>query len=88
MLYSPHIDTKNLNVLDVDSRIILKQFVIHKHLTLNELAAILQEDKESLNKKIMFLIRSGLIVKQKNYYRQNNYTKYYVSQFLYQKGII
>ncbi len=87
-LKMPNINLTCLNVLDIDSQIILKQFVIHKHLTLNNLSQILQENQSTLNTKLMFLIRSGLIVKQQNYYHQNKFTKYYVSNFLYKKGLI
>ena len=84
----PNLSIKNLNVLDIDSRVILKQFVIHKQLTLEHLADILQEEPSNLNKKIMFLIRSGLLSKYKNYYQQNKFTKYYVVRFLTEKGMI
>ena len=85
---SPKININNFNVLDMDSKIILKQFVVHKRLTTETLTNILKEDTNNVKQKIQFLIRSGLIIKQKNYYKQNSYTKYYVNEFLRKKGLL
>ncbi len=84
----PNVDLNNLNALDIDSRVLLKQFVIHKRLSLNSLSTLLQEDRIDLKKKLQFLMRAGLIVKQKSHYIQNKFTKYYVTEFLHQKGMI
>ena len=84
----PNIELQNLDILDIDSRVILKQFVLHKRLTLDNLIDLLQEEKQELTKKIQFLVRSGLVVKYKSYYQQNNFTKYYVSDFLHRKRMI
>ena len=84
----PEIELNNLNALDMDSRIILKQFVIYKRLNIDNLVQILKEDKTELKKKLNFLMRTGLLVKQKMFYQQNRYTKYYVTAFLQQKGML
>lgn len=84
----PEIDLQNLNSLDMDSRVILKQFVIHKRLNKHRLAQLIQEEVSDVKQKLQFLQRSGLIVKQKSHYQQNNYTKHYVTEFLIQKGMI
>jgi len=84
----PDIELQNLNSLDMDSRVILKQFVIHKRLNKYRLAQLIQEDVKDVKQKLQFLQRSGLIVKQKSHYQQNNYTKHYVTEFLIQKGMI
>ncbi len=84
----PQIDVTKLDSLDIDSKIILKQFTIYKRLTIAGLASLIKEDTEDVKQKIMYLERSGLLIKHKSHYQQNTYTKYYVSQYLSQKGIL
>ena len=84
----PQIEVTKLDSLDIDSKIILKQFIIYKRLTIEGLAYLIKEDFEDVKQKIKYLERSGLIVKHKSHYQQNSYTKYYVSNFLSQKGML
>ena len=85
---TPKLELDSLSVLDMDSKIILKQFVIHKHLSSKLLSELLSEEHAVIKQKIQFLTRSGLLIKQKNYYKQNSYTKYYISEFLNKKGMM
>lgn len=84
----PQIDLHYLNALDLESRVILKQFVIHKRLSLNVLAKIMQEDREQVKQRLKFLVRSGLLIKRKSVYIQNAYIKYYITNFLFEKGML
>lgn len=84
----PKVDLDNLEVLDIDSQVILKQFVIHKQLTIEVLTEILHEEPQHIKEQMQFLMRSGLIIKHKNHLQQNPYTKYFVNNFLKNKGIL
>lgn len=84
----PEIQLQNLNALDMESKVILRQITKYKNVDTASLSKQLLVDQKNLEDKLKYLMRSGLVEKQKNQYYQNRYTKYFVSDYLNQKGMM
>ncbi len=84
----PNINTLLIDDIDIDNLVILNQFVLHKHLTIAKISRILREDKEAVKSKLEFMLRSGIIAKQNNYYLINPFMSVYLIQLLKNRNII
>jgi len=85
---APNINTSLIDDIDIDNLVVLTQFVLHKHLTISKISRILREDKETVKYKLDFMLRSGLVVKQNNYYLINPFMSVYLIQLLKNRNII
>ena len=56
-----NINDKTLSQINKDWLLLIQQFVLHKHLTLERLTNILSEDSSTIQKMLLSLIRSGII---------------------------
>ena len=82
-------DVSILDSLDTETYIYLAQFVLHRQLNLVKLERILQDKKETIKDRLMFLIRTGLIDElSDNIYKLNRYFYPYILNKLQSRELI
>ena len=72
----------------MDSRIILRLMLKYKRVHKANLSKTLDEDNKTIQNKLDFLIRTGLVLTENNFYYLNKYSKFQVWNFLHHKGMI
>ena len=82
------INVSLLEVINIDSSLVLSQLVIYKSLTQNELMVIMREKEKNIIEELSFLQRAGIIRKYKNRYAINIFVKPYIVKMLRNKTIL
>lgn len=81
-------DYEVLERLSPDWLLVLIQFVLHKHLTVERLSGILQIDLYYTGKKISTLHRAGLLDEQNGIWHINKYVNPYLIRFLEEREVL
>ncbi|MBN2668754.1 MAG: amino acid permease [Bacteroidales bacterium] len=84
----PDIDTNGLEALNQDDILILTQLIKFKKSDVNHLSMYLKLDPIICQKKINYLIRSGLVIQDHQHYKTNPYVLYFLDYQFTQKSLI
>ena len=89
LIKSPkQINTSEVEKLDNEQIIYLYQLVLHKRMDISKMARVMMSTHETVQKKMDFLLRSGLILKTDTYYEINAYLHNAIITVLKNKDII